>query len=116
MEALQEQWVSINGYLGKVLKREVFCKAKIALCFFFILALKNNLRAKLCCVCSAPERHLTALACGLWLFHCSLHPRPAGETQEPGKGLCSTSSSPPSHLSKGFRAQLRTNSGSIGFL
>lgn len=71
MEALQEQWVSINGYLGKVLKREVFCKAKIASWFFFILALKNNLRAKLCCACSAPERHLTALACGFSTAVCT---------------------------------------------
>lgn len=71
MEALQEQWVSINGYLRKVLKREVFCKTKIASSFFFILALKNNLLTKLCCVCSAPERHLTALACGFSAAVCT---------------------------------------------
>lgn len=41
MEALQEQWVSINGYLGKVLKREVFCKTKIASSFFFHFSTKE---------------------------------------------------------------------------
>lgn len=56
---------------GKCLNVKSFAKQKLLRLFFFILALKNNLLTKLCCVCSAPERHLTALACGFSAAVCT---------------------------------------------
>lgn len=56
---------------GKCLNVKSFAKQKLLRLFFFILALKNNLLTKLCCICSAPERHLTALACGFSAAVCT---------------------------------------------